>query len=374
MSFEIPILDLRGQHRSLQSELLNAVAGVLEAGQYILGPNVTLFEEEFARYLGIAHAVGLNSGTDALHLALRALEIGPGDEVITSAFSFIATAEAISILGAQPVFVDIDPRSYALDPRAVEAAITPRTRAIIPVHLYGTPAPMHELMKIAERHSLAVVEDCAQSVGASIDERKTGTFGTISAFSFFPSKNLGACGDGGMVVTDRADLAQRVRALRAHGGRKKYYHEEIGLNSRLDEMQAAILRVKLQHLEGWTLGRRAVAARYDAAFAAQRGIQTPFEEPSFYNVYHQYTIRSAGRDELQETLRAGGIGTAVYYPLPLHLQPAYAHLGGKPGDLPQSEAAAESVLSLPISPDLASADQDRVIDAIRNFTTALSAA
>ena len=374
MSFEIPILDLRGQHRSLQSELLNAVAGVLEAGQYILGPNVTLFEEEFARYLGIAHAVGLNSGTDALHLALRALEIGPGDEVITSAFSFIATAEAISILGAQPVFVDIDPRSYALDPRAVEAAITPRTRAIIPVHLYGTPAPMHELMKIAERHSLAVVEDCAQSVGASIDERKTGTFGTISAFSFFPSKNLGACGDGGMVVTDRADLAQRVRALRAHGGRKKYYHEEIGLNSRLDEMQAAILRVKLQHLEGWTLGRRAVAARYDAAFAAQRGIQTPFEESSFYNVYHQYTIRSAGRDELQETLRAGGIGTAVYYPLPLHLQPAYAHLGGKPGDLPQSEAAAESVLSLPISPDLASADQDRVIDAIRNFTTALSAA
>jgi dTDP-4-amino-4,6-dideoxygalactose transaminase len=374
MSGEIPILDLRGQHRSLQGELLNAVAGVLGAGQYILGPNVSAFEEEFAQYLGIAHALGLNSGTDALHLALRALEIGPGDEVITSTFSFIATAEAISILGAQPVFVDIDPRSYALDPRAVEAAITPRTRAIIPVHLYGTPAPMHEIMRLAQRYSLAVVEDCAQSVGATIDGRKTGTFGAISAFSFFPSKNLGACGDGGMVVTDDAGLAQRIRALRAHGGRKKYYHEEIGLNSRLDELQAAILRVKLPHLEQWTQGRRAVAGRYDAAFAAEPGLQIPFEEPGCRNVYHQYTIRTARRDELQEALRAEGIGTAVYYPMPLHLQPAYAHLGGKPGDLPQAEAAAESVLSLPISPDLASSDQERVTDAIRAFLGALSAA
>jgi dTDP-4-amino-4,6-dideoxygalactose transaminase len=374
MSGEIPILDLRGQHRSLQGELLNAVAGVLEAGQYILGPNVSAFEEEFAQYLGITHALGLNSGTDALHLALRALEIGPGDEVITSTFSFIATAEAISILGARPVFVDIDPRSYALDPRAVEAAITPRTRAIIPVHLYGTPAPMHEIMRLAQRYSLAVVEDCAQSVGATIDGRKTGTFGTISAFSFFPSKNLGACGDGGMVVTDDAGLAQRIRALRAHGGRKKYYHEEIGLNSRLDELQAAILRVKLPHLEQWTQGRRAVAGRYDAAFAAEPGLQIPFEEPGCRNVYHQYTIRTARRDELQETLRTAGIGTAVYYPMPLHLQPAYAHLGGKPGDLPQAEAAAESVLSLPISPELASSDQECVTDAIRAFLGALSAA
>lgn len=371
---EIPILDLVHQHQSLSAELLKEISAVLESGHFILGPNVVAFEEEFARYLDIGYALGLNSGTDALHLALRALDIGPGDEVITSTFSFIATAEAISIVGARPVFVDIDPRTYALDPRRVEEAVTPRTRAIIPVHLYGTPSSMSDIVSIARRHDLAIVEDCAQSVGATIDGKMTGTFGTISAFSFFPSKNLGACGDGGMVVTGRDDLAARVRALRAHGGRKKYFHEEIGLNSRLDEIQAAILRVKLRHLEEWTQGRRAVAQRYNEGLSGMAGIQTPSEEPGCRNVYHQYTIRTSRRDDLQTFLRAHGVSTMVYYPLPLHLQPAYAHLGYKHGDLPNAEAAAASVLSLPVSPDLARDDQDRVIEVIREFASALNAA
>lgn len=371
---EIPILDLVQQHQSLSAELLQEIAAVLESGHFILGPNVVAFEEEFARYLGIERAIGLNSGTDALHLALRALDIGPGDEVITSTFSFIATAEAISIVGARPVFVDIDPRTYAIDPRGIEEAVTPRTRAIIPVHLYGTPSPMTDIVSIARRHHLAIVEDCAQSVGATIDGKMTGTLGTISAFSFFPSKNLGACGDGGMVVTDREDLAARVRALRAHGGRKKYFHEEIGLNSRLDEIQAAILRVKLRHLEEWTQGRRAVAQRYNEGLAGVPGVQTPREEPGCRNVYHQYTIRTQRRDDLQTFLRAHGVSTMVYYPLPLHLQPAYAHLGYKHGDLPNAEAAAASVLSLPVSPDLAPDDQRHIVEAIHEFTSALSAA
>jgi dTDP-4-amino-4,6-dideoxygalactose transaminase len=371
---QIPILDLRSQHRAIREDLLAAVEGVIDSGQFILGPNVGAFEDEFAAYLGVEHAIGLNSGTDALHLALRALDVGPGDEVITTTFSFIATAEAISIVGATPVFVDIDPQTWQIDAKAVEAAITPRTRAIIPVHLYGAPAPMDEIMRIAQAHNIDVIEDCAQSVAAAIGGKKTGTFGTISAFSFFPSKNLGACGDGGAIVTDRTDLAHRIRALRAHGGRKKYYHEEIGLNSRLDEMQAAILRVKLRHLDAWTSSRRVIAARYNEGFAASEDIQQPVEENGCYNVYHQYTIGVAERDALQERLRNAGIATAVYYPLPLHLQPAYAMLGGKEGDMPFAEAAAKAVLSLPVSPDMPESDQDVVIEAVRELTLTLSAA
>ncbi|HTX02112.1 MAG TPA: DegT/DnrJ/EryC1/StrS family aminotransferase [Candidatus Acidoferrales bacterium] len=371
---DIPILDLRSQHQAIRAELLAALESVIDNGQYIIGPNVKAFEDEFARYLGTGHAIGLNSGTDALHLALRALDIGPGDEVITTTFSFIATAEAISIVGATPVFVDIDPRTWQIDAKAIERAITPRTRAIIPVHLYGSPAPMGEIMRIAREHNLEVIEDCAQSVAAAIDGKKTGTFGTISAFSFFPSKNLGACGDGGAIVTDREDLAQRVRALRAHGGRKKYYHEEIGLNSRLDEIQAAVLRVKLRYLDAWTASRRAIAARYNEGFGASGGIERPIEESGCYNVYHQYTIGVAERDALQAHLRDRGIATAVYYPLPLHVQPAYAMLGGKEGDMPFAEAAAKAVLSLPVSPDMPASDQDRVIEAVRELTSILSAA
>lgn len=370
----IPILDLRSQHRAIRAHLLEAIESVLDSGHYIMGPNVEGFEGDFARYLGIKHALGLNSGTDALHLALRALDIGPGDEVITTTFSFIATAEAISIVGATPVFVDIDPETWQIDAAAIEAAITPRTRAVIPVHLYGSPAPMGRIMQIAQAHGIDVIEDCAQSVAAAIDGKKTGTFGTIAAFSFFPSKNLGACGDGGAIVTDRDDLAERVRALRAHGGRKKYYHEEVGLNSRLDEIQAAILRVKLRYLEAWTASRRAIAARYNEGFAQSDGIRRPLEERGCYNVYHQYTIAVAERNALQERLRDAGIATAVYYPMPIHLQPAYAMLGGKEGDLPFAEAASKSVLSLPVSPDMAASDQDRVIETVLELTSALSAA
>jgi len=371
---EIPILNLRSQHHAIRAELLTAVESVIDNGQYIMGPNVAAFENEFAHYLGIEHAVGLNSGTDALHLALRALDIGPGDEVITTTFSFIATAEAISIVGATPVFVDVDPRTWQIDAKAVEAAITPQTRAIIPVHLYGSPAPMIEIMRLAQEHDLDVIEDCAQSVAAKVGGRQTGTIGTIAAFSFFPSKNLGACGDAGAIVTNSADLAERVRALRAHGGRKKYYHEEIGLNSRLDEIQAAILRVKLRHLDAWTEARRSIAARYNEGFASSDGIQRPVEEGGCYNVYHQYTIGVGERDALQERLRGEGIATAVYYPLPLHLQPAYAMLGGKEGDMPFAEAAAKSVLSLPVSPDMPESDQNRVIAAVRELALTLSAA
>jgi dTDP-4-amino-4,6-dideoxygalactose transaminase len=370
---KIPILDLREHHRRIRAELLGAIEDVIDAGQYINGPNVGAFEEEFARYLGARHAVGLNSGTDALHLALRALNIGPGDEVITSTFSFIATAEAISILGARPVFVDIT-RTYALDPGVLEAAITPRTRAIIPVHLYGTPAPMPQIMAIANERGLPVVEDCAQSVGASIEGKLTGTFGAISAFSFFPSKNLGACGDAGMVVTDRPDLAERVRTLRAHGAKKKYYHEEVGLNSRLDEIQAAILRIKLRYLDDWSEQRRRIAGRYNAAFEEIDGMRLPVEAAGYRNVYHQYTIETVERDALQDRLRDTGIGTAVYYPVPLHLQEAYADLGGRAGDFPRAEAAARAVLSLPISPEMTEEDQDYVIDAVRDLALALRAA
>ncbi len=247
----IPILDLKEQYHELREEMLRAVSDVFENGAFINGPNVKALEGEIAAYLGSAHGIGLNSGTDALHLALRALDIGPGDEVITSPFTFVATTEAIGIVGAKPVFVDIDPLTYNIDPKLIEAAITPRTRAILPIHLYGHPAPMDEIMAIADKHNLAVVEDCAQSIGTTYNGRFVGTIGTFGCFSFFPSKNLGAYGDGGMLVTNDASLAERSRSLRAHGGRIKYYHEELGVNSRLDELQAAILRVKLPHLNDW---------------------------------------------------------------------------------------------------------------------------
>jgi dTDP-4-amino-4,6-dideoxygalactose transaminase len=313
--------------------------------------------------VGSAHGVGLNSGTDALHLALRALDIGPGDEVITTPFSFVATTEAIGIVGARPVFVDIDPSTYNIDPMLIEAAVTPRTRAIIPIHLYGHPAPMHEIVAIARKHKLAVIEDCAQAIGAKIGDRTVGTFGEFGALSFFPSKNLGAYGDGGMIVTNDGTLADRVRSLRGHGGRVKYYHEEIGVNSRLDEIQAAILRVKLPHLESWTERRRAVAGRYTAAFAAL-GIQLPGDPPDGRHVYHQYTIRVRDRGRVQDELRSAGVQTMVYYPVPLHLQQVHASLGQGEGTFSHSERAASEVLSIPMFPELAPAVQDRVIEAV----------
>ncbi|MDE2482317.1 MAG: DegT/DnrJ/EryC1/StrS family aminotransferase [bacterium] len=359
----IPICDVTEQYRFLKRRIDAAVCDVFAHGQYINGPNVHALENEVAAYLGARYAVGVNSGTDALHLALRALDIGPGDEVITSPFTFIASSEAIGLVGAKPVFADIDPQRFTISPEAIENAIGPRTRAILPVHLYGLPAPMPEICRIAERYGLAVVEDCAQAIGASIDGRRVGTFGEFGALSFFPSKNLGAYGDGGMIVTSRPDLADRVRSLRAHGGRVKYHHEELGVNSRLDEVQAAILRVKLPHLESWLDLRRLHARGYDAAL--RDALVTPFEPERYRHVYHQYTVRLPDRDAVQRRLGEHGIQSMVYYPVPLHLQRVHAALGHRAGDFPHAEFAAREVLSLPMYPELSDEQRRRVSELLR---------
>jgi dTDP-4-amino-4,6-dideoxygalactose transaminase len=360
----IPVLDLRRQYKTIEDEIGSAVRDVFERGAFINGPNVAAFEEEVAAYLGAGFAVGLNSGTDALHLALRALDIGPGDEVITTPFTFVATSEAIGMVGATPVFADIDPRTYTLDPRAVEAAVTPRTRAILPVHLYGLPAPMQELMAIARRHGIAVVEDCAQSIGATFEGRATGTFGDVGCFSFFPSKNLGAYGDGGMAVTADPQIARRIRALRAHGATKKYYHEELGVNSRLDELQAAILRIKLRRLPQWNEARRRVAAAYTNAFSNVPGIQVPVEPSDSHAVYHQYTVGIDDRNATQTFLREGGVETMVYYPVPLHLQDVHRAMNLGEGSFPVSENAAQRVLSLPMFPEIEEAEIRTVVETL----------
>lgn len=361
----IPILDLTAQYQNLKPAIDAAVADVFASGHYINGPNVAALEEEVAAYVGAKHGVALNSGTDALHLALRALRVGPGDEVITVPFTFVATTEAIGIVGARPVFVDIDPQTYCIDPEAFEAAITPRTRAVMPVHLYGQPAAMERIGEIARRHNLAVIEDCAQAIGAEVTGRRVGSLGTFGCFSFFPSKNLGAFGDGGMITTSDPQLAQRVRSLRAHGGRVKYHHEDLGVNSRLDEVQAAILRVKLPYLESWIAARRRIAERYTAALAGT-GIPVPPQIEDMRAVYHQYTIRVRNRDAAQTSLKGAGVQTMVYYPVPLHLQEVHRDLGWGAGSFPHSEKAAREVLSLPIYPELGNDAQDSVITALRS--------
>ncbi|HKU67075.1 MAG TPA: DegT/DnrJ/EryC1/StrS family aminotransferase [Candidatus Baltobacteraceae bacterium] len=359
----IPICDLKEQYRTLREQMMRAVDDVFSSGHFINGPNVKALESEVAGYVGAKHAVALNSGTDALHIALRALDIGPGDEVITTPFTFVATTEAIGIVGATPVFVDIDPRTYNLDLAQIEAVITPRTRAILPVHLYGCPAPIEEILAIAKRRNLAVVEDCAQSIGAKVGDRFTGTFGEFGAYSFFPSKNLGAYGDGGMLVTDDEGLAARARSLRGHGGRIKYYHEELGVNSRLDEVQAAILRVKLPYLENWIEKRRAAAGRYTAAFAGS-DLQVPVEPADARHVYHQYTLRVADRDRVQQDMKAAGVESMIYYPVPLHLQKVHAMLGLREGSFPESERAAREVLSIPMFPELRPDVQQQVVNTV----------
>lgn len=364
----IPILDLTRQHRQLRPELERAFGEVLDAGAFINGPNVKALEEEIARYIGVPYAVGLNSGTDALHLALRALDIGPGDEVITTPFTFVATTEAIGMVGAVPVFVDIDPATFNIDPLAIEAAVTPRTKAVIPVHLYGLPASMNEINAVAAKYHLAVIEDCAQSIGSTLGGVRTGALGTIGAFSFFPSKNLGACGDGGMIVTADEQLAERVRRLRAHGAAVKYYHDELGVNSRLDELQAAILRVKLPHLEEWIERRRTVAAWYTVELGRLPGIGLPVNRPqqTARHVYHQFTIRVLDdqRDRVARELRERGVQTMVYYPVPLHLQSVHASLHLHEGTFPQAERAAREVLSLPMFPELRDTEVDHVVSSV----------
>ncbi len=360
----IPLLDLQAQYRTIQAEVLQAITAVLEAQQFILGPEVRALEAELARYCDTRFAVGVASGTDALLLALQACGIKEGDEVISTPFSFVATADTITALRATPVFVDIDPRTVNLDVAAIEARITARTRAILPVHLYGQAADMGPILVLAERYGLKVIEDNAQAIGATYRGRRTGSLGHAGCLSFFPSKNLGAYGDGGMVLTNSEEIAERVRRLRAHGGRAKYFSEEQGYNSRLDEIQAAILRVKLRHLDGWNALRRARAHRYNALLAAIPEVIAPAELDFSVPVYHQYTIRTTHRDAVQRGLRERGIHTMIYYPTPLHLQPLLTQYGYHPGDFPEAERAAREVLSLPMFPELTDAQISRVVGAL----------
>jgi dTDP-4-amino-4,6-dideoxygalactose transaminase len=359
------MVDLKIQYAAIRDEVASAVHGVIESTHFILGPQGKALEEAIAAYHGVKYAVAVASGTDALHLALRAAGIASGDEVITTPFTFIATAEAASYIGAVPVFVDIDPLTYNIDVSKIEAAITKKTKAIIPVHLYGAPVEMDGLMQLAKKHGLKVIEDCAQSFGAEYRGRKTGVFGDIGCFSFFPSKNLGGYGDGGMVVTDDAKLAEHMLSLRNHGSRVRYYHDEIGFNSRLDEIQAAILRIKFRHIDEYNAKRRNNAFLYNK-FLAGTGIQTPSEQDGTKHVFHQYTIRVKNRDAVKQKLDAGNVTSSmIYYPVPLHLQAAYKDLGMKPGSLPKAEQAAQEVLSLPMYPELTEEQIRLVADSVK---------
>ncbi|MBT2970000.1 MAG: erythromycin biosynthesis sensory transduction protein eryC1 [gamma proteobacterium symbiont of Ctena orbiculata] len=360
----IPMVDLKQQYLDLKEEIDNGLLAGLEETKFILGPNVSAFEEECAEYLGVDHTVGVASGTDALHLALIAAGVQEGDEVITTPFTFIATAEAIRYVGATPVFVDIDPQSYNMDPGQVEEVITERTRAILPVHIFGQPVDMASILSLAERHNLQVIEDCAQSFGAHIDGRQTGNIGQTGCFSFFPSKNLGGYGDGGLVSTNSDELAEHLRVLRNHGSWKQYHHSEIGFNSRLDELQAIILRVKLKRIDNYNENRRRIAHRYSAALAGIPGIMPPHEDGIGHHVYHQYTLLAENRDAIQQALRDNEIASAIYYPIPLHQQEVFAS-ACQGRTLPVSERISQQCLSLPVFPELKDTQVDRILDVIR---------
>ena len=364
-------LDLRAQFASIREEVMAAVTRVFESQYFILGPEVKLLEEEVAAKLGARFAVGCASGTDALILSLMAAGIGPGDEVITTPFSFIATAGSIAHVGAKPVFVDIDLVTFNINPALIAAAITPRTRAIMPVHLFGLPADLDPILEVAKAKGLLVIEDAAQAIGSHYNDRFIGTFGDFGCFSFFPSKNLGGAGDGGLITTNDPARAERVQMLRGHGSKKKYYHDILGTNSRLDALQAAVLRVKLPHLDSWAAGRQNRAQRYRKLFE-ERGltsfVTSPPQPPAkFHHVYNQFTIRVLLRDDLRESLRTAGIPTEIYYPLCLHLQPAFRYLGYKPGALPVAEKASKEVLSLPVFPEFKDTQQDLVVQSIAAF-------
>jgi len=375
----IPLCDLKTQYLSLKPEIDAAMQQVAGDTKYIMGPHVKQLEQEMADACGCTHGLGLNSGTDSLHLALRGLNIGPGDEVITTPFTFIATTEAIGMVGAKPVFVDIDPETFNIDPSKIEAAITPRTKVILPVHIFGQPCEMDAICDIADRYGLRIVEDCAQALGAAYQGRPVGSFGAAGCISFFPSKNLGGFGDGGMLVTNDDQVAQRVEMLRRHGGRVKYHHEEQGVNSRLDELQAAILRVKLPHLSQWCELRRRHALRYNEILAPLPNVLPPREwngqsatmptprrkhNGLLHSVYHQYTVLVEDRVAVMNHLRERGVGHAVYYPVPLHLQKVHADLGHKAGDFPCAEYVSDRCLSLPIFPELSDEQQDAVCAAL----------
>jgi dTDP-4-amino-4,6-dideoxygalactose transaminase len=358
----IPFLDLRRQHAALREELLAAAARVLDSASFILGAEGEALERELAARAGVRHAIGVASGTDALRLALAAIGVRAGDEVITPAFSFVASASTIVMAGAVPVFADIDPLTGAIDPRAVERAITPRTRAIVPVHLYGHHAPMDAIAALATAHGLAVIEDAAQAIGATYDGRGIGAWGDVACLSFYPTKNLGACGDAGMVLTDRDDLAAHLRRLRHHGDGGRYRHVELGYSSRLDELQAALLRVKLRRLDAWVAARRRIAGRYDRALAGLP-LTRPIERPPAHHVYHLYTVRHGQRDALAKALADEGVGTAVHYPIAVPAQPMFGD-GAAERRWPEAARAAREVLSLPCYPELRDDEVDGVVAAV----------
>lgn len=360
---KIPLLDLVAQYQSVKEEMDAAVLGVLESGRFILGPNVTALEQEVAAYLGVKHAIGVASGTDALVIALRAAGVEPGDEVIVPAFSFFATAGTVMTLGAHPVFVDIDPDTYLIDTTAIEAVITPKTKAIIPVHLYGQPADMEEIMGIAERHGLKVIEDNAQAIGAIYKGKKTAAIGDIGCLSFFPSKNLGAYGDGGMVTTNDDGIAEKMRMLRMHGWKKKYFPEMLGYNSRLDELQAAVLRVKLKHLDRWN-ARRVEIARAYSQYLGELGLRVPVEAPGRTHVYHLYMVAFDERDIVQQALKEAGIASEVYYPQPLHLAEPSRQYGSGEGQCPVAEQCSKTLLALPVYPDMTATQVEEVLSAV----------
>lgn len=360
---KIPLVDLKIQYQDLKEPIDAAMRGVIETTDFILGKPVAPFEEAFARFCEVKHAIGVNSGTSALHLAFVTCGVAPGDEVITTPHTFIATTEMLGWMGARPVFVDIDPVTYQIDPGRIEAAITPRTKAIVPVHLYGYPVDMDAVMNIARRHRLKVIEDCAQAHGARIDGQRVGTMGDVACFSFYPGKNLGAYGDAGAIITNDDALAERIRLLRNHGRQEKYSHDIEGFNYRIETLQAAILGAKLPHLEEWNRRRRQHAYRYRELLAGA-DLVLPVEAYGCEPVYHLFVVRVDRRDSVMAAMKAKGVGVGVHYPIPLHLQPAYAHLGYREGDLPAAESAAREVLSLPMYPELTDAQLQAVSEAL----------
>ena len=362
----VPLLDLEAQYRPIRDELLAAITRVCDSQRFIMGPEVEALERELARTMGVAHAVSMSSGTDAILATLMALGIGPGDEVITPTYSFFATAGCVSRVGATPKLVDIDPATFNVDPEAVRAAITPRTKAIIPVHLYGQMADMGALLEIGKTHGVPIIEDACQAIGAEYHGRQAGSLGTAGCFSFFPSKNLGAFGDAGLVTTNNDALAHELRLLRNHGAEPKYFHSRIGGNFRLDALQAAVLRVKLPYLGEWTEARRANARRYDELFAAAglKAIVLPSETPGYRHIFNQYIVRVPDRDRVRGYMTEHGIGTEIYYPVPFHLQECFAPLGYAQGDFPHSEAAANSTMALPIYGELTLDQQQAVVSTL----------
>jgi dTDP-4-amino-4,6-dideoxygalactose transaminase len=368
---KVPLLDLQGQHHALRSQLLEAVERVIDTQQFVLGPEVAALENEIAEYSGTKFAVGCASGSDALLLALMALDLKAGDEVVTTPFTFFATASAITRLGAVPRFVDINPETYNIDASQIEAAITPRTRAIVPVHMYGQCSEMDAINAIAARHDLPVVEDAAQAIGAEYEGRRAGSMGQMGCFSFYPSKNLGGAGDGGMLVTNDDPLNQRLRRLRVHGGATEYHHNEVGINSRLDSLQATVLRVKLKYLDEWSTARRTKAALYTKLLQASElpiEILPPVVKPAALHIFHQYVVRIPGhRDAMMEHLARHDVGSKVYYPVPLHLQECFAFLGYRSGEFPEAERASGETVALPCFPELTDDQQRYVVEVLTKF-------